>query len=844
MALSSRNFLLKNHPKDWWTQSLEANVEARKAAHKQYQSLPASDHTCATCKSIDFGYLLLGDADTGHRKSVQEGLDVGPLDEVQARANGGCQICAGIILPLAQEAVNTGDPRVIDNTTGQPMPAESLSVHLTVSDIEFSRHAPALHRSGGIRVSVRRFDSSSAVSRSLSIVDEWNKPFADTGPVSGNYICIIDHELSVYRLLPERVDLDLCQSWLQRCLDTHQDCQRSPRSPEVEGIGRSSHDPGFKLIDVQLRSVVSLSDDADFEYATLSYVCGPAYSVCVLEGSDKWTTNAAGVKQHPLDGTLPRTLEDAMKVAAGIGLRFLWVDSICIPQDDRDEQAKQINKMHSIYGDAAINIVAASGIDSHAGLPGVGSARTQSEGNRAPVNNGLAIGMSRPSMSDLLSQYRWMGRAWTYQELILSRRCLIFTETEAFFYCGSSTYRESQIEDANGPGPVAWAGGASNAYRIGNSIIMQTTHAEGQMNKVCEMFSAAVEEYTKRALSYQTDGLNAFTGLAMLLSKLLGSGMTCGCPSRMMVNCLTFRPQSVIATEIDWPKRRMMQDKNDEKKKNDDHLRPLFPSWSWVAWKAPLRIPLFSYFYWGSEMQILSYLGFPHIPSSAYLRYHFTTWQPPATSPVSYPDDTFNEFFPNGKRVNSFRFAPTENAKLGYLDGVLPVATKISLFQIAPMKDTPGHVEISTLSGGYAGSCDVRGLIETADLQPSEATFIQIWLVQRKGKGSSCNVMLVRLYNLPPAQNTEGQDDLLQAIAKQAPFAQAQTAATAQAMNRDPKFLKGMSDDCPPSLTIRHQLGKTYEPSNILLGTRLGVGYIDFDSWIESKPQDALVFLG
>ena len=60
-----------------------------------------------------------------------------------------------------------------------------------------------------------------------------------------------------------------------------------------------------------------------------------------------------------------------MTLCARLGIRYLWVDALCIPQDDAHLQARFISEMANIYHHSHLTIVAASGETSHAGLPGL-----------------------------------------------------------------------------------------------------------------------------------------------------------------------------------------------------------------------------------------------------------------------------------------------------------------------------------------------------------------------------------------------------------------------------------------------------------------------------------------
>jgi hypothetical protein len=791
-------------PKDWWARSLQANIKERQNAHKQCKSSVVEPTLCATCKTIDFEYLFFGDVATGFRSNPHEGLCLGTLASISGRASEGCPFCANIIVPEAQSILVNKDPRTTEN--GSSLAPNRLSVHLEVSDIAFSRDARDLHRSGGIYISVRQCGQQGAIEGRPSIVNEWNKPFAETGPTSRFCVCLMDHDLSVYRLLKPLVDLKLCVRWLHMCCDTHDKCTQEQR----RGDANTYRNPSFKLIDVNSRSVVKVGDHKSVPYATLSYVCGPAYTVRVLKDSDGWVQDESGTLRHALPQDLPQTLEDALIVAAGIKLQYLWVDSICIAQDDAAEKRSQIEAMYHIYAEATVCIVAAPGEDSLRGLPGVTKAREQSASSGVAIRKHLFIGVPRLPLNEVIQRYKWMGRAWTYQELILSKRCLIFTDTEAFFYCASSTFKESEIEDAGGSRRDQWADGASEGYRIGNSSLMLATRDEGRGEEACQMYKAAIEEYTRRALSYQTDGLNAFQGLATFLGRLLECDMAYGCPKRMLVNCLTWRPQSDIALTKEWPRRRMRLD--DANGKNDDHLLPLFPSWAWVAWKATCRIQLMRYFYWGSEMKILDKSSFSRIPSSTNLRRRFPTTQ------------------------------SSGQCEGGFLEGIVPIVTKMGRLQMVEAEDAPGHVDILTMEGQSAGSCDVRGMMDTKDLQQRDAILIQIWVEHNKGKGSNGNVMLVSLHEFPPGdQNREL--GLVKALADECSTVTQSSDATAQGMNANPNFQRRMEGDCPSSLMVRRS-PTGLQPENIFLASRLGVGYVDFGKWIECNPQDALVFLG
>ncbi|KAH7111152.1 heterokaryon incompatibility, partial [Dactylonectria estremocensis] len=80
-------------------------------------------------------------------------------------------------------------------------------------------------------------------------------------------------------------------------------------------------------------------------YVALSYCWGSDLSGVV-------TTLSSNVEPH-LQGiavnSLPQIIQDAVRVYRELGLRYLWVDSLCIIQDDRKDWAQEVDRMRKVY---------------------------------------------------------------------------------------------------------------------------------------------------------------------------------------------------------------------------------------------------------------------------------------------------------------------------------------------------------------------------------------------------------------------------------------------------------------------------------------------------------------
>lgn len=122
-----------------------------------------------------------------------------------------------------------------------------------------------------------------------------------------------------------------------------------------------------------------------------------------------------------------------MALVKQIGERYLWVDSLCIIQDDHITSTYFVSQMDIIYSHAILTIVAAAGSNANSGLPGV------REGTRDVQQSILNVSGLRLMAAIDGSYYKgvagsdWSTRGWTLQENILSRRKIIFTEKQVYW---------------------------------------------------------------------------------------------------------------------------------------------------------------------------------------------------------------------------------------------------------------------------------------------------------------------------------------------------------------------------------------------------------------------------
>lgn len=233
-----------------------------------------------------------------------------------------------------------------------------------------------------------------------------------------------------------------------------------------------------------------------------------------------------------------------------MGIQYLWVDRLCIVQDQAHEKSIQINAMGTIYTNSYVTLVGLEGHDANYGLPGV----FEEEQPRRLVLRVEDIVFTELYDSDryrkLVERSAWDNRGWTYQEALLSRRLLLFSHSGPFLKCGkggrlcgepNSTDRYLRMPLISGH--VNWPGGEYWPWHT---------------------FSALIEGYTKRVFSHESDILRAISGI-------LNSFYEChhyfGLPFSVFDNAILWNAADTTYST------------------SNPTSGDVFPSWSWVSVK-------------------------------------------------------------------------------------------------------------------------------------------------------------------------------------------------------------------------------------------------------------------
>ena len=306
-------------------------------------------------------------------------------------------------------------------------------------------------------------------------------------------------------------------------------------------------------------------------YVALSHVWGEQRSCMTTLDNIMLHRSHGGLERILAALPTPHAFRDAIEVVRGLGIQYLWIDSLCIIQDSTRSWNLNSRVMDLIYGHATLTICAADGTDSSAGLRAMHAREHDHHQYMKECVTGVRLMVSRPPELGIKAS-TWDTRAWTFQERLLSRRSLIYTEGRVYFQCLSTGMSEDIFADKQGAG---WSLDLIQApLRMLNDLARRAPW----------VYVNFVSLYTSRNLTKPRDILAAFNGVSNLMRKKLGAPFIFGLPSSHFDLALLWEPEKVL--------KRRRPGKDDEKGKAEFNGME-FPSWSWCGW-------------WGGKMEYSS----------------------------------------------------------------------------------------------------------------------------------------------------------------------------------------------------------------------------------------------
>jgi hypothetical protein len=336
--------------------------------------------------------------------------------------------------------------------------------------------------------------------------------------------------------------LPLVKGWLSACVDTHSNCPNSMDQTLPTRVLWLTN-PALPHSQVQLVN----TNGSKGRYVALSYCWGAAVP---------FTTTKVTLPERLKGITisdLPRTMRDAVHAARQLDIDYLWIDSLAIIQDDKDDWAEEAAKMGSFYQNAIITFVAETGTDSDSGL--FDDFVPSFIGHTDDLEFAFRIKKAHSPWTRPKVLY---NRGWTMQESCLPSRLLVFGAKVMRWACATGVF----LEDGSLP---------TTAYPLEfiGPIKYGTKDLTNSKDEIYERWATWIREYAKRQFTYFSDRLPALAGLTQYFSEILKDEPFLGLWKSQIVSYLLWYPLL-----LDTGKPTSIKS---------------FPSWTWLSWSGHIE---------------------------------------------------------------------------------------------------------------------------------------------------------------------------------------------------------------------------------------------------------------
>ncbi|KAF4985946.1 hypothetical protein FGRMN_11045 [Fusarium graminum] len=322
---------------------------------------------------------------------------------------------------------------------------------------------------------------------------------------------------------------DILKTWLSEC-EIHEVCStclpstRNARLParvlDLTGspdLPSEPNDISIKLRETQEAEVGT--------YVALSYCWGTNPDLHFKTTLDNLQTHKQGIDFS----SLPLTHREAILATLYLGIRYLWIDSMCIIQDSREDWEAESAKMGSVYSNSHLTLAATS-------------SETPEKGLLLPFQAALTVKIHGETISVRMATHQTIDRdseplntrGWTLQEAVLASRIVCFGEEQWLWKCPNRYATEDGLVDdpkPDGGGLTLWA-----------DLIHQGPGEDGK--SYLRHWYRMVENYSKRNLTYQNDKWNAIAGLTEMFVTQTGYHYLAGIWEEDLANGLMWEATS------------------------------------------------------------------------------------------------------------------------------------------------------------------------------------------------------------------------------------------------------------------------------------------------------------
>ncbi|KAH6649354.1 heterokaryon incompatibility protein-domain-containing protein [Chaetomium tenue] len=308
--------------------------------------------------------------------------------------------------------------------------------------------------------------------------------------------------------------MEWVRQMMQECTSGHDRCNNTPTSwlpSRLIHLGGPSQLP--RVVETA-RLSPGLDTSPAIKYTTLSHCWGTVGTFKLFE------ENRKELYQGIAPSSIPKTYLEAMEVTESLGLQYIWIDSLCIIQDDPDDWQRECTNMADVYRYGYYNIAALEATDSHGGC-----FRQRDPAHISSVIvetkwevQDRCLWETRPfpyrsSIPQEIEKSPLQRRAWVLQERHMAARILHFGQKAVFWECRTLVGCQSGDVFKN---PSLLSYGAPNAPKL----------SQQEVRHILWIWSYIATRYTKAALIFKSDRFIAISAVARQIQPILSSEMT------------------------------------------------------------------------------------------------------------------------------------------------------------------------------------------------------------------------------------------------------------------------------------------------------------------------------
>jgi Heterokaryon incompatibility protein (HET) len=361
-------------------------------------------------------------------------------------------------------------------------------------------------------------------------------------------------------------NFELIRSWLNDCTKKH-DCSAWSLGGN-RGRGRNPS----RLVDVHDVASPCLVETADLDeavqYLTLSH-CWGSWRHATMKMADLENFKRE-IPEHVLQST---TFQQAFDITRRLEARYIWIDSLCIAQDDAADWSRESAHMSEVYGHSLLNLVAAHARDGRDGcfarrdILTVRPSKIPNPFNSSSNDYFLVypIRMDKIYEEQVLASPIYK-RAWILQERLLSARSVYFGKNQLVWTCGALEACEAFPNGANYISTLPHNRIPMDKQGVGLLLNQGVTSEANKLQRLAEAWARVVKMYTSASLTRSSDKLVALQGIAARAQEHFGGRYLAG---------LWQRNDDDMLWSLLW-----FVESGDKNRQAPEKYRA--PSWSWA----------------------------------------------------------------------------------------------------------------------------------------------------------------------------------------------------------------------------------------------------------------------